>query len=782
MAKKRIRAHFMHERERDAARAKMSQVHETESYLLGEIEEKDVPVLKDQGLIIEPMDNLRVSEVSAGEAASSSLPRTRRMTTADSDSYESESSPAPPPVDFEPAGASAGYSELDREKTNFYLIDLRGPLLEDWRATLSDKGINLLEYLPGRGYTAKLSPEQAEAVLQLPFVQLIRVYSAKDTTPVEVRGAVIPRLPGVSPPPPALSPEKKMLTYDLRVHQEEDVPKVTQWLQQHGINIAGSKGRKIRLYLIEGTSLAESISAMPEVAEFEEHVPPTLHNDVARVLIGIDSSSHNPNPSSYISQKGQGQIIGVADTGIDKDHPDFNGAISGIVALGRPPGDASDFNGHGSHVAGSIVGNGASSQGLIRGMAPEAKIFFQSLMDAQGRLGGLPLSLEELFEQAYQEGARIHNNSWGSATNSFYTINSMEVDEFVAKRRDMLVIISAGNEGRSDNARNVDKGYVDWLSIGSPASCKNSLTVGASRSSRTSGGLSRTKYADAFLGFRNPPIGEELVSGNPECMAAFSSRGPCDDYRIKPDLIAPGTDIASVRSSIAPLRNYWGGYPGNSKYAFMGGTSMSAPIVAGCAALVRQYYLQERNHEPSAALLKATLINGTRWLTGCDAIAEYGTAPNYHQGFGCIHMPYTIPNTAEPNMRLEFVDTLKNQGMHFNRTGQRFRFTFKTNGGKWLRICLAWTDPPARALQNNLNLFVEHLPSAQKWLGNQDRPISLNIPDPTNNVEVVRLQNPAPGEYMVQVQATNLLKKDQDFALVVAGDLDPSTPLAPIPG
>jgi hypothetical protein len=81
-----------------------------------------------------------------------------------------------------------------------------------------------------------------------------------------------------------------------------------------------------------------------------------------------------------------------------------------------------------------------------------------------------------------------------------------------------------------------------------------------------------------------------------------------------------------------------------------------------------------------------------------------------------------------------------------------------------------WTDLPARALQNNLNLFVAE-PSGAKRLGNEDLPGSLHIPDPDNNVEVVRIDDPAPGTYLLQVSATNLLRGPQDFALVVTGAL-----------
>ena len=90
--------------------------------------------------------------------------------------------------------------------------------------------------------------------------------------------------------------------------------------------------------------------------------------------------------------------------------------------------------------------------------------------------------------------------------------------------------------------------------------------------------------------------------------------------------------------------------------------------------------------------------------------------------------------------------------------------------GRPLRICLTWTDLPARALQNNLNLFVQ-LPTGDKRLGNEELPGSLNIPDPENNVEIVRIDDPAAGKYLIQVSATNLLRGPQDFALVASGAL-----------
>jgi serine protease AprX len=741
-AKKRIIVHFMNEEERLAAMEKMTQIDQTESFLVGEIDEGDIAELQRQGLVVQAYEASQdwvKAETPGGE--SEPLPGIKRAVMR-----VGPPRAAPLPVDL--------------TKPNFYLIGLKGPLLEVWRKKLEELGVRFLEHMPRNSYTAKLTPKQVDAVAALSFVSGVRLYGPEDTGPVSLIRAQAP-----APAPGAAA----MITYDVRLHQEEDLDGVLQWLKAHGVSVAGSKGRKIRLYLLGDSPLTDELAALPEVASMEEYVPPKLLNNVARMLLGIDRQS-GPSRTTDLPQTGQGQIVAVADTGLDDKHPDFQGRIAGIVAVGRT-NDYSDPNGHGTHVAGSVLGDGAASGGVIRGTAPKAKLFFQSLLSADGGLG-LPLSLGDLFEEAYQAGARIHNNSWGSATRSMYTINSIEVDEFVAKRRDMLIVIAAGNEGQAASCLHSQPGYVDWLSIGSPASCKNALTVGASRSSRTSGGYATLTYGQAWPdGFPNPPASTETVSGNSEGVAAFSSRGPCDDRRIKPDIVAPGTDIASTKSSRAPLRNFWGPYPNNSMYAFMGGTSMAAPLVAGCATLVREYYTGNRNHEPSAALLKATLINSTKWLTGTDAVADHPNAPNYHQGFGCIWMPWAIPNSSMPNLKLEFLDTWKDPDRHFVRTGQRFRFQFSISGGNWVRICLAYTDIAARALQNNLDLFVQHMQSGKKWVGNADLPSGLKIPDPDNNVEVVRLENPPTGDYLVQISASNLLQAGQDFALVVTGDL-----------
>lgn len=713
------------------------------------------------------------------------------------------------PVPFAPAAPMA-----ESAVPAYYILELDGPLFAEWRDDLRQDGITLIESISPARYTARLTSDQVARAQQRTFVRSVALYGAEETyappatrrrrslpfgTPTDERVLEIrirrredkPKILDwlktqqipidldagrmlrirISPAVDVAALEKLdgvrsvipyVPRYDVLLHQPEGRVTVEDWLKQKGIEIEGSAAKKFRV-IIRDESVIDELAAVPEVAQVEEYVAPDPLNDVARTLLGIDRG----NPTASLSLTGRDQIVGIADTGLDDKHADFTGRIAGTVARGRA-NNATDPDGHGTHVAGSVAGTGKASNGKVRGIAPEAKIFFQSILDSDGNLGGLPLDLHDLFDEAYKKGARIHNNSWGAAMGGRYTVNALEVDDFVEKHRDMLIVIAAGNEGQAAARRHSQPGFVDWLSIGSPASCKNALTVGASRSNRSSGGYAKLTYGDVWpTDFPQTPIHAEKVSGNADCLAAFSSRGPCDDYRIKPDVVAPGTDILSTKSSLAPADHFWGIDAQRPQYGYMGGTSMAAPIAAGCAALVREYYQRTRNHSPSAALVKATLINGTKRLAGQDATADHADLPNYHQGFGVLDMTRTVPDPQLPPFKLEFLDE---NAVRLRTTGDRHRRRFTADAGS-LRITLAWTDPEGRSVQNSLALLLEHRGSRQKWIGNQKVPLGIVTPDPTNNVVVIRVENAAAGEYMVQVTAYNLAKPPQDFALVVTGNL-----------
>lgn len=741
MPDRRVVVHFMHETEAAIAAPLVKKASQTDGTFVGELSEANIALLRQQGIVVQVLDEPPPPRLRNLAARARNAPRMMARDRAG-------------------AGPALAPGPMPQPGTRVqYRVRLAGPMVSAWRSNVEAAGAEVNEAVAGTEYRVLMSPSSVAAVSQLPFVLDVLPWNASDEEASEE----------VSPSAPVANGAVQVVTYDLILVHESKAAEVIAWLEERRGMIAAAKGDRIRFHIPETSSVADDLRQRTDwILLVERFVEPMLHNDRARVILGVDSLGL-PVPLT-----GAGEVVGVADTGIDSAHKDFTGRLASVIPLGRN-GDASDPNGHGTHVTGSIAGDGSESGGQFKGVAPAASIVFQSLLDSMGKLTGLPFKLEDLFNEAYQLGARIHNNSWGAPTGSTYRVSSREVDEFVWNKKDMLIVISAGNEGTAADPligmRRSQQGFVDWLSIGSPATSKNALTVGASRSDRTSGGYSTLKHGEAWPeDFPAGPIKDEPVSSKPDCMSGFSSRGPCDDYRIKPDVVAPGTDILSCRSSGAPLRNFWGPFQANPKYAFMGGTSMAAPLVSGCAALIREYYRTKRNHSPSAALLKATIINGAEWLAGPDSTADHGNQPNYHQGFGRVDMTRSLPDMINPAQRLEFIDNWQDPGTQLG-SDQRRRWVIGVAPGTELRLCLAYTDPPGRSIQNNLNMLVEVPGMTQKLFGNMQVPMSLNQPDATNNVEVLRLPNAPGGQYLIQITATSIMRGPQDFALVATGAL-----------
>ncbi|GAB4006025.1 hypothetical protein GCM10029992_55550 [Glycomyces albus] len=149
---------------------------------------------------------------------------------------------------------------------------------------------------------------------------------------------------------------------------------------------------------------------------------------------------------------------------------------------------------------------------------------------------------------------------------------------------DMLILFAAGNSGADADA----DGTIDPDSMGAPGTAKNCLTVGASENDRPAESDPPPGVNKQWKDLRWPKLGPAgHVSDDPGGMAAFSSRGPTDDLRVKPDLVAPGTNVLSLLSSVFPENDepLWGrlpeGHPLRNRYCWSGGTSMSTPLAAG---------------------------------------------------------------------------------------------------------------------------------------------------------------------------------------------------------
>lgn len=761
---KKVIVYFMHKDEEVLAKAIMPNSKRTEGYAIDECSRSQIKKMKDKGLAIHVLHPEMLIINTPGKTRTLNYAMEKGQRKLKSENIDSRQD-----LNIQNLVSEKHEMSMADDFPAFYIITLDMPLLQEFKEKLNEIGITILQHVPYNNYIIFVSkPDQLAAMKtgSFDFIRLINQYSPSDTGLLvredHYRQAVN---------------DDDHLILDIILHREEDKNEVFGFLEQLGIEVIGTYRSRIRITLPARSVRDKNLAGNKYIQAIYEYIPPQLHNDIARQLIGIETSSPG---NLVISETGLGEIIGVADTGIDLEHPDLKSNIIDAVSWGRKENnDTSDAHGHGTHVTGSIVGDGTASGGKIKGMAPGAKVFFQSLLNDKGLLANFDLKLQELFMEAYNHGARIHNNSWGSAAKARYTIDSKIVDDFVFEHPEMLIVISAGNEGICKVGRQGEKGYVGFGSVGSPATTKNGLCVGASRNKRTAGGYASATYGKIWPDkFTDPPTSNELISGDPDSIAAFSSRGRCDDFRMKPDIVAPGTDILSAKSGLAPLNEFHGGYDsyGNA-YAFLSGTSMAAPIVSGAAAIVREYYRRKRDlSTPSAALIKATLLNGTRKLKGLSAIYKSDMVPNPNQGFGMLDLAMTIPN--DQNMfHLEYRDSLQDPSITLYKNGQEFAVKFRTTQITWIRACLAYTDKPARGIQNNLDLLMDYEPTRDKWSGN----IGINADDRfgdmeednTNNMEIIRLENAQPGLYTVKVFASNLTTDSQGFALVLTiGDMN----------
>jgi subtilisin family serine protease len=655
----------------------------------------------------------------------------------------------------------SGLQSATRRNTTPFLVQFSQSVSDETRKSLEALGISLHGYFPYNAVLAELTPAALSQLESLSVVQAVSEYLPTDK--------IQPFLSSLA----ASDSGTESIQVAIQTLISADVDCVAAAVKTAGGEVVRTIPGKQwgTVQAIVPLSSLKTLAAKGEVQWIEEYVPPALLNDHA----ATESHLNTTNAWNRWQLTGKGQIVGHADTGLDTGvsatiHPDFQNRIVAIIARGRV-GDASDTDGHGTHTAGSILGNGSASAGQYRGMAYEAGLVHQSVMDADGYLTGLD-DIYSVFEESYGYGARIHSDSWGSNTYGAYDSECRVADLFAWDNPDHLAVFACGNAGTDSNR----DGIVDTGSVGSPAAAKNVVTVGASENDRPpgSGGYSSYTWGTAWPSrYPASPIRYDYISYSAttspyrQGMAAYSSRGPTDDGRIKPDVIAPGTDILSTKSSVGG--NGWGILSSNTRYCFNGGTSMATPLTAGSIALLRQYAVERGGvTNPSAALLKAMLVGGSRSLTP----GQYGTgttreipaiSPNSVEGWG---QP-DIANTVHPtNGMVRLFDRIS------PASGVTNSFAVSVVASNTpLDIALAWIDYPATAgasvtLVNDLDLLVI-APDGTVFYPN-----SGTARDSINTVETLRITAAQTGTYHVWVIGYNVPYSGGTAALYVRGSID----------
>jgi hypothetical protein len=669
-----------------------------------------------------------------------------------------------PPLSDPQELSAAAKVEPDRD-ANAWIILFRAPLSTAVQQMVTDLGAQIESYIPHNALLVLCEAKTIDQINRLPQVEW--------STPYRPAYKMSPALADL---PPDLCP------VTITLFRPAHLFEVEAWLRQRNVEITsrGADSHRATLQALVPRSLLPQLAEQPHVEWIEPHLQVELMNDQA-----MKQPSLNVETVWNVGGlSGKGQVIAVGDSGLDTGslatlHPDFTNRLRHAYSFVYGTNDWSDHNGHGTHVAGSILGDGSAySNGLYRGAAYEAELVMLAMgSSAGGSSIHLPNPLSSLFKRAYTNEARIHSNSWGSNAGGQYTAEARSIDQFIWDHDDMLILLSAGNGGTDANR----DGVVDLGSIGSPASAKNGLSVGAAESGRPagSGGLSSRKWGQNWPGsFPVSPIATDLISashdGTHRGMAAFSARGPCADGRIKPDVVAPGTDIISCRSRSPKAGTLWGTGTGPLQgeaanlYLFSGGTSMATPLVSGIAALTRQYFSEEHGVEnPSAALVKAALISGCQSLYP----GQYGTT-------NVLEIPANKPNPVEGWGMVNAADSLypatrTNWFWDRNRlsTGESHTFELVARDTAPLTATLVWSDYPAalaaaQQLVNDLDLLLIS-PS-----GLTNRPA-----DRLNNIEQIHISAPESGTYQLLVHGHQVPKGPQPYALFCQFSGAPDQPL-----
>ncbi len=686
------------------------------------------------------------------------------------------------PLSGEPIAPAGLRRWLAAGQPGLRLVQFSGPIRDAWYQAMLQAGLEVVTYIPDYAYLVwgdDAAVGKLRSMVPLRWTGIYQPYYALHPALAD---------------PEELPPEVDVI---VQVYDRADAEKTIQAVLGAARNVF-RRPYSVLVYRNIGVRVPSSrlfeLASLPEVVNVEPYSPPVLLDEVqGQIMAGnLNGAGTQPSGPGYLAwlqslgfsvNPDDYPIIDITDDGIDDGdttplHPDFyvfgntsnpdrlvynynwtsdpladggggHGNINASIAVGY--NNLTDFPYEDSD--GYNYGLGINPFGRVAG----SKVFnnFTSWDTAA--------SPTDLITNTYTLGGRISSNSWGY-TYSGGDYNS-DCQEYDARVRDALpatpgnqeitVVFAAGNSGPSSNT------------VSPPGTAKNVISVGAAENYRPT-------WTD---GCDIGPTGAD----NAQDIIHFSSRGPCDDQRVKPDIVAPGTHIQGAASQ-SP--NYNGNGvcdmyqpPGQTLYAASSGTSHSTPAIAGAASLIYYWYRTRwgNGQDPSPAMVKAYMLSATRYLTGTGA---GDSLPSNSQGFGETLLGMAFDDTAR--IVVDQTPILGDSGQVYELRGT------VTDPTQPFRVTLAWSDPPGptvgNAYINNLDLEVEI--GGQLYRGNVfSGPTSVpgGSADPRNNVESVFLPPGQSGMFLVRVRATNIAgdgipgngdPTDQDSALVVYNGME----------
>jgi subtilisin-like proprotein convertase family protein len=687
----------------------------------------------------------------------------------------------------------------------FWLVQFAGPIKDEWLDQLTKIGLQIVTYMPNNAYVVWGSGDGLQ--------QLDRLAAA--TPVIQWTGAY---QPGYRLDPAlqitVLNSGSEWVDVTVQFYRTEAVARSVAALRAMGRQVYLQPDRVLNF-----TNIALQVPAnrlidlvnQADVFNVERWIAPQrLDEKQDQIVAGnvISSGGHIiPSGPGYLlwlasqgfpTTPGSYPVVDVVDDGIDQGndanvlHPDFHefgliGNPDRVMYIGNCTADASGngVDGHGNLNAGIVASYNDLSgypytdtlgYRIGLGVSPYGRVAGTKVLENNGPfdLSRCGNTYSGLVARSYISGANFTSNSWGLGSGGAYDVSAQTYD---ARTRDasptttgnqqMLHIFAAGNSGSAANT------------ITSPATGKDVLSVGATENVRENG------IADG-CGF--------TTADNADDIASFSSRGPLDDGRVKPDIMAPGIHVqgpasqdpgyngSSVCGANTPPQPYYPHSPTQTLYTWSSGTSHSTPAVAGAASLLWEYYGRVLNpgQTPSPAMLKGLLLNTPRYLAGAGA---GDTLPSHNQGWGDVNLGAMFDGT--PRILIDQSRVFTNTGDVFVRPGN------VVSTGLPLHVTLVWTDAPGpttgSAYVNDLNLEVTV--GSQTYKGNVfsgANSITGGAADPRNNVENVFLPPGASGPFSVKVTAANLAGDgvpgnsdltDQDFALIIYNGSATSAPI-----